>query len=103
MTSKLTYSNQRMEIKVNENVLYANVEATADYWYYPGTMYRRNGDPGDPPDEELEIDKLKILEVIDKDGNSVAITEEIEDVVTDTLYELETTEWQEVMPEVEDD
>ena len=51
MTSKLTYSNQRMEIKVNENVLYANVEATADYWYYPGAMYRRNGDPGDPPDE----------------------------------------------------
>ena len=50
-----------------------------------------------------EIDKLKILEVTDEDGNSVAITEEIEDVVTDTLYELETTEWQEVAPEVEDD
>lgn len=34
--------------------------ASGTYQYSPGCMYRRNGDPGDPPEEETEIDTIDI-------------------------------------------
>lgn len=36
------------------------VVAYATYRYWPGTMYRSNGDPGDPPEDDLEITRLEV-------------------------------------------
>ena len=42
------------EFEVNDTVT-CTVYATAYYSYTPGTMYKRNGDPGDPPEEDFEV------------------------------------------------
>lgn len=48
------------------NITYKGIELDVDviasgtYYYSPGCMYRRNGDPGDPPEEETDIDKLDV-------------------------------------------
>lgn len=56
-----------------------DIDICGKYDYYPGSMYGRNGDPGDPPDESWEpdggwienLDKSKIISdilAIDKLG-----------------------------------
>lgn len=48
------------------NVTYKDIELDVDisaegtYAYSPGTMYRSNGDPGDPPEEETDIISIDI-------------------------------------------
>lgn len=48
------------------NITYKNVELDVDviasgtYYYSPGCMHRRNGDPGDPPEEETDIISIDI-------------------------------------------
>ncbi len=55
------------------------VEITIQYSiskYYPATMYRSNGDPGDP----AEGGDLEIESIVDEDGNELD-----EDVLTDSI------------------
>lgn len=57
---KLTYDDDMLYLII-ENITYRlDVHAEADYCYTSGTMYRNNGDPGDPPDEELDIKRVVV-------------------------------------------
>lgn len=40
-----------------------DVHASGTYYYYPGCMYRKNGDPGDPPEEDITVEKLTVEKV----------------------------------------
>ena len=42
-------------ITLNEQEI--KVDAIADEYHDPGCMYKRNGDPGDPPEDSFEIIK----------------------------------------------
>ena len=55
MTSTLTYNNDDLEFSYNGREYSVDVHATAEQYYSPGCMYRRNGDPGDPPEYDFEI------------------------------------------------
>lgn len=68
MTSTLTYSNDDLEFSYNGREYSVDVHATAECYYSPGCMYKRNGDPGDPPEYDFEI--------TDIDATWVDITEE---------------------------
>ena len=45
--------------------------AQGTYYYDPGCMYLRNGDPGYPPEEETDVTYLEIESVTDDDGNDI--------------------------------
>ena len=45
--------------------------AQGTYYYEPGCMYLRNGDPGYPPEEETDVTYLEIESVTDEDGNDI--------------------------------
>lgn len=68
MTGTLTYNNDDLEFTYDGKEYCVDVHATAEYYYSPGCMYRRNGDPGDPPEYDFEI--------IDIDATWYDITEE---------------------------
>lgn len=58
---------------------------SVDYYYRPGTMYRRNGDPGDPPEESYDDFQVEDHEdvtvyAVDEDGDII-------DEVPDTWYD----------------
>lgn len=78
------------------------VEFTAygTYYYDPGCMYLRNGDPGYPPEEDVEVEEVEIeslfrydpviddgVEVVD-DAVEEAITEAIIEALCDGQYEV---------------
>lgn len=68
-------------------------KAWADAWYYPGCMYLSNGDPGYPPDEGLEVTKIKLTEVIKYDDKANPIpdykpTKDEEEILKDKIAEM---------------
>jgi len=82
-----------MTIKINDIITTCDsegweydgyVKAIFDYDSDSGSMYRPNGDPGDPPWEELECKSFKLTDVtkVDEDGaeQSVDITDDIENM-----------------------
>ena len=90
MTIKLT--NELITASDNEGWEYDGiVNATFSYTNDPGSMYRRNGDPGDPPFEELECISFKLTDVtkVNEDGEeySVDITDDIEQMFYDAVEE----------------
>lgn len=51
------------------HIVYDDVELDCDIWasgtsyYYPGCAYSRNGDPGDPPEEDITVEALDVTYV----------------------------------------
>ena len=46
--------------------------ATGTHYYSPGCMYRRNGDPGDPPEDEYNVDRIDITAAHNDDGECLS-------------------------------
>ena len=48
------------------HIVYDDVELDCDVlasgtsYYYPGCAYNRNGDPGDPPEEDITVESLEV-------------------------------------------
>jgi hypothetical protein len=76
----------------NGNKYTCYVVAEAEYSYSPGRMYMSNGDPGYPDDEEIEITDLQVYNIRPK-VNDKKIIEQIEEDVTDQLYEMDLKYW----------
>lgn len=94
---KLTYDDDMLYLII-ENITYRlDVHAEADYCYTSGTMYRNNGDPGDPPDEELDI-KIEVANWYLLDENEeeekVDATEKMTEELYDYLYEMDIENWE---------
>lgn len=56
--------------------------ATGKHYHDPGSMYKRNGDPGDPPEDSyynVKITSLDEVIIYDKEGN------EVENVIEDAV------------------
>ena len=60
MSKGNVYWDGGVHITYKDIELDVDVSATGSYYYSPGTMYRRNGDPGDPPEEETDITSIDI-------------------------------------------
>ena len=102
--SKITYSNDDLELEVGDKYYKVEVEATADYYYAPGCMYMRNGDPGYPPEEDLEIEDIySVWYEVDEDGNETKVeaTPEIKETLEEYLNDLDLNCWS--FPEPVDD
>lgn len=81
-----------------------NVEATANYYYSPGRMYMRNGDPGYPSEEELDIEDVDATWYeVDEDGNETEVepTSEMKSALDDYLNDLDIDSWS--LPSYDDD
>lgn len=72
--SNMVYNSDEYDVEVDGKLYYCAVEGKATSIHTPGTMYRRNGDPGDPPEDYFEVDSLTVSNITDEDGN--AITDE---------------------------
>ena len=98
-----TYSNDDLELDVGEKTYKVSVEATASYYYSPGRMYMRNGDPGYPEEEELEIESVDATWYeVDEDGNETEVnaTPEMISALDDYLNDLDLDSWN--LPEPDD-
>lgn len=78
-----------------------DLSASGTYQYSPGCMYRSNGDPGDPPEEETEVDSIDIegiwLDGVDiskwlKDEVISDITSLCREAIEDGQVEMESCE-----------
>lgn len=92
--TKQFYENDALDITVDGKNYIVDVKASADYYYDPGCMYRRNGDPGDPPESEFSIEEVEAVWK-DEDGNIVPSTEEMNEALRDKLQDLDGWESEE--------
>ena len=69
-----------------------SIECTAygTYAYDPGCMYMRNGDPGYPPEESLDVDEVEAI-WYDEDGNKVEETQDMHDALVGHFED--NTDW----------
>ena len=57
------YYNDDYRVELNGVEYSVEVSAYGEGWYTPGTMYRSNGDPGDPPDDDFNIETIDIIKI----------------------------------------
>lgn len=77
---------------INEDEYEVEFKAYGTYWHDPGCMYLRNGDPGYPPEEDIEIDDVEIESIfrydpVIDDGVEVVDDEEIEEAIEEAIIE----------------
>lgn len=60
MSKGNVYWDGSVTVTYKDIELDVDVTASGTYYYSPGCMYRRNGDPGDPPEEETDIVSIDI-------------------------------------------
>lgn len=60
MSKSAVYWDGSVNITYKDVELDVDVSAQGTYYYSPGCMYRKNGDPGDPPEEETDITSIDI-------------------------------------------
>ena len=72
------------EFEYEGRTYYAEVGASAYYNYIPGTMFRRNGDPGDPPELVWDVLDVKLYAV--QDAETGDMIENIPQGMIDTVW-----------------
>lgn len=92
---KLRYDDDDYTIEVGGFLYRLGVHAGADYSYTPGSMYSRNGDPGDPPEESFELTGLECLGIEREDGSPASGEElcQVEEAVRAELYAMDISRW----------
>ena len=80
------YYNDDFEVIIDNTTYKCCVEAKAEAEHTPGTMYKRNGDPGDPPEDYFEVTSYEVSNVTDADDASVD-DQEIAQKVYDDVYD----------------
>ena len=82
----------------NGHVVDYTVSVSCDYYYRPGRMYMRNGDPGYPEEEsydDLEVTGIDSVTVYDDNGDEIDV-EVPDDVVianAETYAEIDDCNW----------
>ena len=76
------FNQDDFEFELDGRTYYAEVHASAYYHYTSGTMYRRNGDPGDPPEEDFDVLSVTV-ENVQESGtdDTVPVTQDMIDTV----------------------
>lgn len=88
------YYNDDFEVAVDGDDYKCCVEAKAEAEHTPGTMYKRNGDPGDPPEDYFDVTSCDVTNITDVDDVPVddqEIVQKVYDKVTD--YMLANEDW----------
>ena len=93
--TKQLYKNDALALTVNGVDYTVDVTAHADYYYDAGRMYMRNGDPGYPPESDLNIEDVNAV-WHDEDGKQVKATEDMTTALEDYLQD--SDEWEENEP-----
>lgn len=101
MSRNNVYWDGSVHITYKDTELDVDVSASGTYYYSPGCMYRRNGDPGDPPEEDTEVTDIEVEFVYLEDINITAwlkdeVIKEIEELcqeaIEDGQLEMESCE-----------
>lgn len=71
-----------IEVEINEDIYYVSGSYVGSITYEPGSFYRSNGDPGDPPSYDSELDSISINSCTKNDGE-----EEFDVVEGSDLYD----------------
>ena len=91
--------NGTVVFKYNDESYEAKVNAKAKYYYQPCVMYFKDG-TGQPEDDELEIESLEVESLRNEDTDTDCMEkynsdenykEEIDEAISDVLYE--SDEW----------
>ena len=93
--TELLYDDDDYTIEVGGFLYRLGVHAEAEYSYTPGSMYRRNGDPGDPPEESFELTSLECLGAERGDGSPASGEElrQVEEAVRAEIYAMDISRW----------
>ena len=93
-SQEVEYKKEDLAISLGNFDYSVNVEATIMHYHDDGCMYRHNGDWGDPPSDEVEVDEVTIHSASyeDENGETVLVTdketlESIKEEVIDYLYD----------------
>lgn len=102
----ITYSNDDLELDVNDKTYRVAVEASTSYYFSPGRMYIPNGDPGYPDESDFELQGVNAIwyqydEETD-DETEVKPTTEREVALDEYLNDLDLDEWNEPEPDYDD-
>lgn len=91
-----------------EDGIYCTIYAQAYYHYTPGTMYRSNGDPGDPPEEDFEVLKVELTdfygideedrryEFVPSEERIALYTKQVQEMLDDGD---QNGDWEDIIPE----
>lgn len=111
MRSRANQSYHEEEYDVDDGMT-CTLDATAYYHYTPGTMYKRNGDPGDPPETEFEVLSIELTDfkrLNDETGEmeDYEPTPEEMKAYEDEAQEMfdndeQACDWEDIIPERED-
>jgi hypothetical protein len=93
--TKLLYDDDDYTIEVGGFLYRLGVHARADYSYTPGSMYSRNGDPGNPPEESFELTSLECCGVEREDGSPASGEElcQVGEAVRAEFYAMGISRW----------
>lgn len=92
--TKLTYDDDNLQLKIENKTYRVELHAEASYWRTSGTMYRSNGDPGDPPDEGLELESVVAnWYLLDEGEKKINPAKEMLDELYDYLYDMDVEDW----------
>ena len=63
------YYNNKLEWPYEGRDYHINLRAKAKEYHDPGRQYLRNGDPGDPPEDDFELKSVDAVWYLVTDGN----------------------------------
>lgn len=83
--------NFDIEVDLGDNIYYVSGKYRGTVYYSPGSMYRSNGDPGDPPEYDSELEYFEVTScTMNGSEEELNIIEgsDLYDAIEEKLYEL---------------
>lgn len=67
------YYNNKLEWPYEGRDYHINLRAKAKEYHAPGRLYLRNGDPGDPPEDDFELKSVDAVWYLVTDGSEIEV------------------------------
>ena len=79
-------------VTLNDVEYYVEYEAYGTWYHDPGCMYLKNGDPGYPPEDDMEVEEIHCFVSYDDEDRAEeqvpeAIVTEITEMIEELIYD----------------
>lgn len=83
--------NFDIEVDLGDNIYYVSGKYRGTVYYSPGSMYRSNGDPGDPPEYDSKLEYFEVTSCTmngSEEELNIIEDSDLYDAIEEKLYEL---------------
>lgn len=83
--------NFDIEVDLDDNTYYVSGKYRGKVYYSPGSMYKSNGDPGDPPEYDSELEYFEVTScTMNESEEKLNVTEgsDLYNAIEARIYEL---------------